>query len=138
MSAKSNSLIFLILIHVSFSASAVQKNPQIRICNQLNGQFFVAESSVDQFGFCQFGSAAIGTLDLLQLKNEHQLSQAVQSYKSGQTQCQSNGQLSRFQIVGGEEMLVCVFSDGSLILNSTLEAGKNSDANHELNSALDL
>lgn len=131
---------FLSLIAFSCSiAFSAQKNPQIRTCNILGGEFVVAASHNDQIGFCQFGNALVGALDLTLFNNNEAISQSISSYIKSQTSCEPTGRIETLILVGGSKSLqTCVYSDGSRIELGTLIKGSSSADNDKLNEALGL
>lgn len=138
---KKNLVIVCIFSALCFSgtAFAVQSNPQIRICQSLHGEFLAAQNNEDQVGLCKFDSAYVGTIDLLQFKDAGVNVESIQTYRDGAKSCEPYGQLKTIEILNqGEQLQVCFFQDGSMLLNKTLEAGLRSSANQRLNQALGL
>ncbi len=133
-----NTLAAVSVIIFSLNAFSIQKNPQIRLCNNLEGQFLVANTANDQVGLCQLGSAIIGAKDLVLFKDESTMAQSIQAYADDARSCAPYGQLQTIQVLEGAVLEVCSFEDGSVILNTTLEAGKASAFNQKLNQALEL
>ncbi len=127
----------LLLLSVS-NAHAILKNPQIRQCHLLNGEFFVANTESDQFGFCQFGEAIIGTIDLLRYADNDNDVFSIQAYKNNTKDCEPFGQLVDVKKPNGPVITMCSFTDGSLIENQTLSLGKDSEKNKKLSDALGL
>ena len=130
---------FLGLLIFSVShVHAVQKNPQIRRCHILKGEFFVANTESDQFGFCQFGEAIIGTIDLLRFSDNGNDVLSIQAYINNVQDCEPYGQLIDVKKPNGPTLVMCSFTDGSLIENQTLSLGQSSEKNRHLNEALGL
>ena len=132
--------LFSVLLVTLFSASsfATLNNPQIRICHQLGGTFFVAESADDEIGFCQFDASVIGTLDLMHLKNESTKVHSIENYENWVLQCSPMGQVEDLKMDGQQNLQVCHYADGSRIGLATLEAGRLADGNKKLNKALNF
>ncbi len=133
--------IYLILASftvVSSLAFAVQKNPQIRTCNLLGGEFVVASTHQDQIGFCQFDKALIGALDLTYFNNNESISQSINNYMKGQNNCDQVGQIETVIVIGGNSLQTCAFADGSYIELGTMIKGKESADNAKLNQVLGL
>ena len=128
--------LILVLSSLSLSQFTFANNPQIQVCENKSGSFFVARSQNDEIGFCRFGQAFIGALDILHLTQQHQITQAVQDYKSGKTSCQ--GDEATLTTPEGDEIQVCQFTDYSFISLDTLKAGLDNSINKKLNKALRL
>lgn len=133
-SYKKISALYLFLLGLSTPLVSQAQNPQIQICNQLNGQYFVANSENDQLGFCRFGQAFIGTLDLL---DTHK-SKALENYINSSTSCSENGTEETLTTPEGDSVDVCHFKGNSFIGLQTLENGKSDESNQQLNSALKI
>ncbi len=132
-------LILTLLTFSSLVASAVQKNPQIRTCHILGGEFLTADTANDQVGFCRLDTAIIGALDLMLFNNKEAISQSVNNYMKNQTSCEAVGQIQNLVNTGTEEVLkVCSFADGSYIELNTLTRGSHSPDNSKLNQVLGL
>ena len=129
---KKTSALYLLLLSLSIPLTSHALNPQIQICNQLNGQYFVANSENDQLGFCRFGQAFIGTLDLLDLHK----SKAFENYINETTSCSTNGTEETLTTPEGDSIEVCHFKSNSFIGLKTLENGKSNESNQQLNTAL--
>jgi hypothetical protein len=129
---------FILLTTLSSFAFSAQKNPLIRACHTLGGDFVVAQTSNDQVGFCQFDKALIGALGLMHFENKEFISQSISTYLKGQTACEPTGVIQTVIILRGESMQVCAYADGSLIELGTLIKGYKSDDNKKLNTALGL
>lgn len=128
-----------VIVFASSMAFAVQKNPLIRTCNILQGEFVVANSSNDQIGFCRFGKAMVGALDLMLFNNKETITQSINNYMKNQTSCEPQGTIETMIIAGGGDSLqICTYPDGSLIELGTLIKGSNSADNSKLNTALGL
>lgn len=123
----------------SVFAWAVQKNPQIRTCHTLGGEFVVASSYNDQIGFCRFGKALVGALDLTLFNNKETVPQSLSSYIKNQTSCEPMGRIETLTVLGGSESIpFCAYNDGSFIELGTLIKGSGSLDNNKLNKALGL
>lgn len=129
--------ILFVIVFVSSMAFAAQKNPLIRTCNILGGEFVVANSSNDEIAFCRFGKALVGALDLMLFNNKESITQSINSYMKNQTSCE--GQIETMIVLGGgASYQVCTYQDGSLIELGTLIKGSSSADNGKLNAALGL
>ena len=137
---------FFGLIVFGISNAYAQRNPQIRHCQTLNGEFFVADAESDQFGFCQFGEAVIGTIDLLRYLDDGSEDGtdnrfdvlSIQAFAKNVHDCEPYGQLISVKKPQGATLIMCQFSDGSLIENKTLMNGRYSNKNWKLSEALGL
>lgn len=117
---------------------AVQKNPQIRTCQTLGGDYLVANSYNDQIGLCKFDKAIVGALDLMLFNNKEAISQSLNAFMKGQTNCESVGQIQTLIIVQGASLQFCSFADGSFIELGTLIKGIDSADNQKLDQVLGL
>jgi len=131
---KKISALYLLLLGLATPLTSHALNPQIQVCNQLNGQYFVANSENDQLGFCRFGQAFIGTLDLLNSNK----SKALQNYVNGTMSCSENGTAETLMTPEGDSVEVCHFQGNSFIGLKTLENGKSDETNQQLNTALKI
>ncbi len=130
-------LILFTIVLTSTMALAAQKNPLIRTCNSLGGEFVVANASSDQISFCKFGKSLVGALDLMLFNNKESITQSINSYMKNQNSC--GGQIETMIVLGGNiNYQVCTYPDGSLIELGTLIKGTNSADNDKLNAALGL
>ncbi len=127
-----------LIILISHPAYSIQNNPQIRQCHLLNGEFFVADGESDQFGFCRFDDAIIGTIDLLRYDEGHADVLSIEAFKKNVLSCEPFGQLTELKIPDGPTLQVCEFTDNSMIEIKTLELGLNSEKNKKLTTALGL
>lgn len=118
------------------SVFAIQKNPQIRICHRLGGEFIVAASHNDQIGFCQFDKAIVGAIDLFLFDSKERINQSINSYMKGQTEC--SGEIETLIVLDRESLRFCTYPDGSHIELGTLIKGSHSNDNVKLNQALGL
>ena len=101
------------------TAFAAPNNPQIRNCQNLQGEFLVAQNNQDQVGLCKFDSAYVGSIDLLQFKDSGVSVESIQAYRDHARSCEPYGQLKKIQILNQSEQLeFCFFQDGSLMLNA--------------------
>lgn len=134
---KQSFLIFIVF--TSSLAFAVQKNPLIRTCNNLEGEFVAANSHNDQIGFCRFGKAVVGALDLMLFNNKETITQSISTYMKNQTACEPQGKIETMIVVGtGDSLQICVYPDGSFIELGTLIKGSGSADNTKLNAVLGL
>lgn len=120
------------------SATANNNNPQIRICRQLGGTFFVARSADDEIGFCQFDASVIGALDLMDFKNQNQKLHSIENYENFVPRCSPWGQPETLTVTDNEILHVCHYADDSRIGVATLEAGRLSEENKKFNRALNF
>ncbi|MFZ3229367.1 MAG: hypothetical protein WA160_04115 [Pseudobdellovibrio sp.] len=122
----------------TFSTQALQTNPQIRICNQFEGEFLVAQNGDDQVGLCKLDSAIIGSLDLLSLSDaiSSNYAQSIQIYEADIRSCEPYGQIITIQLLQSYPLDVCFFNDGSMIEINTLKSGIHSTKNIKLNKVL--
>jgi hypothetical protein len=128
-----------VIVFASSIAFAIQKNPLIRTCNTLGGEFVVANAPQDQIAFCRFGKALVGALDLMLFNNKETITQSINSYMKSQTSCDPLGRIETMIILGGgASYQVCTYPDGSLIELGTLIKGSTSTDNSKLNTALGL
>lgn len=126
-------------IFVSSMAFAVQKNPLIRTCHILGGEFLIAKSQSDEFGFCTFGKAIVGALDLMLFNSKESISQSINSYIKNHNSCEPTGQVETLTVIGnGPRIQFCTYPDGSFIELGTLNKGQNSSDNLKFNEALGL
>ena len=133
-------LFIALLTFSSASVFAVQKNPQIRTCHILGGEFLTADTANDQIGFCRLDTAVIGALDLMLFNNNEAITQSVNNYMKNQTSCEAAGGLvQNLTVTGTDEILkVCSYADGSNIEINTLTKGNRSVDNAKLNKVLGL
>lgn len=132
-------LITLILLpFFSLTAFATTNNPQIRICRQLGGTFFVAQTADDEIGFCQFDASVVGALDLMDLKNQNHKVHSIENYENYVPRCAPWGQVETLTVAGQDELQVCHYADNSRIGVATLEAGRLSEENKKFNQALNF
>jgi len=127
------------IVFASSMAFAIQKNPLIRTCNLLEGEFVVATSHNDQIGFCRFGKALVGALDLMLFNNKETITQSINSYMKNQNSCEGSGTIETLIVVGGgASYQFCTYPDGSMIELGTLIKGSDSADNSKFNTALGL
>ncbi len=132
---------FLFILATTFSlvSFAAQKNPQIRTCHTLGGEFVAAQIPHDEVGLCKFDQALIGANDLVLFENKESISQSISNYLKSNTSCEPNGQITTAVVLGGlSSIQFCSYADGSMIDLSTLIKGQNSADNQKLNEALGL
>ena len=113
------------------------KNPQIRACHLVGGQFFVANSQFDQIGLCKIGLSVVGAIDLLNRDAQIEYPASIYNYVRGIQVCNQLNHTT-LKTTEGEIIYVCQYSDGSLVDIETLASGKNSGRNLELNKVLGL
>lgn len=129
-------ILFTLAASISFSA---QRNPQIRNCNLVGGDFVAANTSNDQVGFCQLDKALIGALELNLFNNKEAILQSLKVYMKNQLTCENGGQIQNLTIVGtSDSFKACAYPDGSFIELMTLTRGYNSSENQKLNQVLGL
>lgn len=137
---------FFALVFLGLSNASAQRNPQIRHCLILNGEFFVADTDSDQFGFCQFGEAIIGTIDLLRYLDDgsedgtdNRLDVlSIQAFANNVKNCEPYGNQIEVKKPQAEKLMMCQFTDGSMIESKTLLLGRYSNSNWKLAEALGL
>lgn len=129
------------------SVLATVKNPQIRLCQELNGEYVVLKKfgfeQVDDIGFCQFHHSLVSTLALLDLKFQNQRPFAIDAYLNGVQKCAYGPNSDAAQIIqlvslDGMVFTICQFADSSYIDLPTLLEGKNNPQQQNLNTALGL
>ncbi|MBC7464775.1 MAG: hypothetical protein H7256_02185 [Bdellovibrio sp.] len=132
-----NLLSILVIFGLTLSTSA-QNNPQIRACNQTGGEFKAAKTENDEVGLCKYGQAYIGTIDLLNYRDNQQGAQSLQTYIDGIQSCEPYGQMKTITILQSLSIDVCSFDDGSMIEAETLRTGRHDPRNAQLNRALEI
>ena len=110
-------------------------NPQIRACNTVGGQFAVVDSDFEQIGLCLLGPSIVGAIDILNKDAALEIPLSLYNYRKGVMSCSPHN-LTKLTTLSGNPLLVCLYSDGSLIDIDTLNSGKASLRNVELNRAL--
>ena len=131
--------ISLFITFASSFAFSAQKNPQIRTCNVLGGEFVTVATANDQVGFCQLNKALVGSLDLLLFKDKESVVQSINSYMKNQTACENSGRVQTVTLIGSSDTFkVCAYEDGSFIELKTLNKGPHSSDNLKLNQVLGL
>lgn len=113
------------------------KNPQIRACHSVGGQFFVANSQFDQFGLCKIGLSIVGAVDILNRNAQIEYPASLYNYTRGIQVCTQFNR-NTLTTLEGETLEVCLYSDSTIIDIETLASGKNSGRNPELNKVLGL
>lgn len=131
---KSAVIAFVLLVSLS---SFAYKNPQMRACYAVGGEFIVVNAPEDQIGLCKLGLSLVGAIDILNKDAQIEVPFSLSSYKRGFQACASRN-LRIFKTFEGEEIQVCHYSDGSVIDIETLASGKDSERNIELNRVLGL
>jgi hypothetical protein len=126
----------LTLLLVSNSSFAT-RNPQIRACVSVGGQFFVVDAEFDEVGLCRIDAALVGSIDILNRDSGIEVPLSLFNYKKGVKSCSSQN-LTTLYTFEGESIYVCQYSDGSILDVETLTTGKNSPRNFELNKVLGL
>ncbi len=129
-------LIVSAVIFTTATAFAV-KNPQIRACYTVGGQFLVMNSEDDQIGLCKLGLSLVGSIDILNKDSRIEVPLSLSHYKRSIQVCQPQN-ITSLVTFEGEEVTFCRYSDGSLIDIETLASGKNNDRNTVLNKVLGL
>lgn len=129
-------ILLLTLVIGLSSATAMASNPMIRACTIAEGTFWVLEGG-QEYPMCFFDNAGLGALEFFKFKSNQGVSLAIQAYKAGSSSCQSAGAV---QVQGsdsnGQTFQLCQFSDGSLVVASTLATGPGSAATAKLDQAL--
>jgi hypothetical protein len=118
--------------------TAAVKNPQIRACNQVGGQFLVVSSEEDQIGLCKIGLSYVGAIDILNRDAQIEIPLSLNYYKKGVQACPSKNITLVYAIGGDDEISVCMYNDNSIIDIETLSSGFMNDRNTELNKVLGL
>ena len=126
----------LTLLLVSNSSFAT-RNPQIRACVTVGGQFLVVNSEFDQIGLCRIDSSLVGAIDILNSDSGIEVPLSLYNYKKGVKSCASQN-LATLYTFENEALYVCQYSDGSILDVETLTSGKDSARNQELNKVLGL
>jgi hypothetical protein len=111
-------------------------NPLRRICLEKQGHFFVADLIQDQVAACQLGHSVVGALELVYLA-ENLTTESVQNYSERKTTCVGN-EIQIKTTDDGDFQTVCHYDDGSFIDLQSLQSGRDSGQNPELNAALGL
>lgn len=129
----------LIVSAVIFSTATAFafKNPQIRACYTVGGQFLVINTEDDQIGLCKIGNSLVGAIDILNKDSRIEVPLSLSHYKRGIQVCKSQN-ITTLVTFEGEEVTFCQYSDGSLIDIETVASGKNSERNTVLNNVLGL
>jgi len=133
----------LVISILFISQLSFAQNPQITRCHQSGGQFVVADmywhGQNDQVGFCKFGLATAGALDVMSFidSQKNLLPQAFADYSNGITTC--SGEVVTARLVNSStQMNVCIYSDNSMIDVATLISGKEASQNQLFNLFLGL
>jgi hypothetical protein len=126
----------LTLLLISNSSFAT-RNPQIRACVTVGGQFFVVNSEFDEVGLCRINTALVGSIDILNRDSGIEVPLSLFNYKKGVKSCATQN-LTTLYTFEGESIYVCQYSDGSILDVETLTTGKESPRNLELNKVLGL
>ncbi len=127
--------LLLSTLFISLNVFAIS-NPLRRICLEKKGQFFVADLSQDQVAACQLGHSVVGALELVYL-GENLTSESVLNYSERKTTCSAQViQINTSAL--GQLVTVCRYNDGSFIDLQSLESGRDSGLNPDLNTALGL
>ena len=119
------------------NSSFATRNPQIRACVTVGGQFFVVNSEFDEVGLCRIDTALVGSIDILNRDSGIEVPLSLFNYKKGAKSCASQN-LTTLYTFEGESIYVCQYSDGSIMDVETLTSGKDSARNQELNKVLGL
>ena len=132
-------LLFILSSQVSLAAPP-NRNPMMRTCMRVQGQFWIVYGQDQELPRCLMGAAGIGAEALMSFKNGNGNFLSVRAYKQGSgSNCEQAGAVT---VVGQDSdkvsFEVCQFSDGSLIERQTLLRGKGSVENRELDRALSI
>lgn len=119
------------------NSSFATRNPQIRACVSVGGQFFVVDAEYDEVGICRIDNSLVGAIDILNRDSGIEVPLSLFNYKKGVQSCSSQN-LTTLYTFEGEPIYVCQYSDGSILDVETLTSGKNSARNQELNKVLGL
>lgn len=127
--------IFILLISLLSFQIFAHSNPQRRICLEKNGQFSVSTLGQDEVALCQLGASSISAMDLV-YASQNILTESVLNYSQRQTLCHG----SVIQLFTADSSLrdFCLYADSSFIDLHTLQSGRDSGQNEEINSALGL
>jgi len=120
------------------TSSFATSNPQIRECHRLGGEFLVAESRQDQFGFCKFDEAIIGAMDLVRQLDSQDTVGSIITYRNFIQTCEPYGQFLTYLDLEKKPLKLCIFEDGSALNEQALSAGRYSPLNIKLTAALGL
>lgn len=113
------------------------KNPQIRVCRQVDGVFAAYDIANDNVGFCLLSMSAIGANDLVlasQGIRTKALSTYLQNTAVGIASCAQAG--ASDQTSSSLNGVMCRFNDNSWIALAALSQGKGSAMNAHLDNAL--
>lgn len=123
--------------------TAFASNPQIRTCRVNGGQFWAMNivDPTDSIGFCRLNSATVGTLSLMKLVHNGELTHATYAFKMSKVQrvdsCKTAGATLKIaQDSNGAKTLICMFEDYSFIAFNTLVKGWNSPDNSKLTNLI--
>jgi hypothetical protein len=119
------------------NSSFATRNPQIRACVTVGGQFFVVNSAFDEIGLCRIDASLVGAIDILNRDSGIEVPLSLYNYKKGVKSC-STQNLTTLYTFEGEPIYVCLYSDGSILDVETLTTGKDSPRNQELNKVIGL
>ena len=108
----------LTLLLVSNSSFAT-RNPQIRACVSVGGQFFVVDAEYDEVGLCRIDAALVGSIDILNRDSGIEVPLSLFNYKKGVKSCTTQNLTTLFTFEG-EPIYVCYYSDGSILDVETL------------------
>jgi hypothetical protein len=134
---KKMSLIMLLSLAGVFTQAATV-NPQVRACRVANGQFFRVDTGLDQIGLCRIGRSVIGAIDLLNKDADiEDMPMSILDFQNGVTTCDSS-HIVIFPNPAGRTLKACYYDDGSIIDLMTLNLGRNSQLNEQLNRVLNL
>jgi hypothetical protein len=123
-----------------FALPSFATNPQIRVCKLTGGVFHSIRTSDDEIGFCQYKSALIDAVSILETTSNEPKSAAVEAFESSPiANClEAQATSVKGEDVEGRSFDLCVFDDGSSIGRETLMSGKNSADNADLVKALKI
>ncbi len=135
-------MLFIAVALLSSSAFAI-KNPLIRACSIEAGQFWVVKEKNQDYALCFFGDVAIGAEALFFFKSKSRMPESVLAYKNRTSSSARGGICGSYDAESlqgkdtkGEVFNLCVFSDGSLIEETTLWLGPGSPSTQALDKAL--
>ena len=138
-SMRNKSLVLLLAFMSTSSWALPATNPQMRACRMANGQFFVLDTGLDKIGLCRLGPSIVGAIDLLNKDADTEdAPNSVVDYRNGVTECDPKKVANFPNPIGGRNLRICYYDDGSIIDMLTLNRGKNNPLNSSLNKALGL
>ena len=119
-------IVFSTMLFSTWTAYALMPvtaaNPQIRACNSVGGQFAVITSEYDQIGLCAIGSSIVGAIDILNKDAAIEIPLSLYNYRKGVLSC-NRANLTLLTTMNGNQLYLCMYSDGSLIDIDIAKAG---------------